>query len=169
MSRPTRHPTLWPLRNVSTHISRLRSPRRLIRADTFRLRGIQVWSNDSWNRKSTAGEKCLSGLAYAACIMLYFSRNSSYIEIYYITFWYNRKTVVISNQYDYHNTQNNIFLTRSLKQSYLKRHIFKKINSPAKYFKLWKLQVNKWNISIKEYLLKSVLRNKKLFIIKQLL
>ena len=31
-------PTLWTLRNVSTQI-RLRSPRRLIRVDTFRLRG----------------------------------------------------------------------------------------------------------------------------------
>ena len=38
MSRSTRNPTLWTLRNVSTQIS-MRSPRRLIRADTFRLRG----------------------------------------------------------------------------------------------------------------------------------
>ena len=44
----------------------LRNPRRLIRADTFRLRGIEVWINYSWNRKSTGGEKCLSGLACAA-------------------------------------------------------------------------------------------------------
>ena len=35
--RPTRKPTLWPLRNVSTHAI---SPRMLVRADTFRLRGI---------------------------------------------------------------------------------------------------------------------------------
>ena len=41
MSRPARKPTLWPMRNVSTQIS-LRSPRRLIRADTFRLKGIEV-------------------------------------------------------------------------------------------------------------------------------
>ena len=41
MSRPARRPTLWPLRNVSAQIS-LRNPRRLIRADTFRLRGIDV-------------------------------------------------------------------------------------------------------------------------------
>ena len=32
---------VWPLRNVSTQIS-LRIPRRLIRADTFRIRGIEV-------------------------------------------------------------------------------------------------------------------------------
>ena len=41
MSLPTRKPTLWSLRNLSTQIS-LRSPRRLIRADTFRLRVIDV-------------------------------------------------------------------------------------------------------------------------------
>ena len=36
MSRPPRKPTLWILRNVSTQIG-LRSPRRLIRVDTFIL------------------------------------------------------------------------------------------------------------------------------------
>ena len=37
ISRPARKPTLCPLHNVSTQIS-LRNPRRLFRADTFRLR-----------------------------------------------------------------------------------------------------------------------------------
>ena len=37
----TRKPTLWTMRNVSTQIS-LRRPRRLIRADTFHHRGIEV-------------------------------------------------------------------------------------------------------------------------------
>ena len=41
MSRLAGKPTLWSLRNVSNQSS-LRSPRRLIRADTFRLRGIDV-------------------------------------------------------------------------------------------------------------------------------
>ena len=41
MSRSTRKPTLLTLRNVSTQIS-LRSPRRLIQADTFRLNGVEV-------------------------------------------------------------------------------------------------------------------------------
>ena len=41
LSRPARKQTLWTLRNVSTHIS-LRSPRRLIWADTFCLRWIEV-------------------------------------------------------------------------------------------------------------------------------
>ena len=40
-SHATRKTTLWALRNVSTHIS-MRSPRKLIRADTFRHRGIEV-------------------------------------------------------------------------------------------------------------------------------
>ena len=43
MSRPARKPTLWPLRNVSTQI-RPHSPRKLIRAETFRLGGL---GNDS--------------------------------------------------------------------------------------------------------------------------
>ena len=51
------------MRNVSAQIS-LRSPRRLIRADTFRLRVIDVKSNDV---KSTGGEKFLSELACVAC------------------------------------------------------------------------------------------------------
>ena len=38
LSRPARKPTLWSLRNVSTRIS-MPSPRRLIRAETFRLWG----------------------------------------------------------------------------------------------------------------------------------
>ena len=41
MSRSTRKPTLWALRNVSDQIS-MRSPRRLIRANTFRRRGKEV-------------------------------------------------------------------------------------------------------------------------------
>ena len=41
MSRSARKRTIWPLHNVSTQIS-LRISRRLIRADTFRLRGIEV-------------------------------------------------------------------------------------------------------------------------------
>ena len=41
MSCSTRKPSVWTLRNVSNQIS-LRSPRRQIRADTFRLRGIEV-------------------------------------------------------------------------------------------------------------------------------
>ena len=41
LRRSTRKPTLWTLRNVSTWIS-LRIPLRLIRADTFRHRDIQV-------------------------------------------------------------------------------------------------------------------------------
>ena len=40
-STSTIKPTLWTLRNVSTQIS-LRILHRLIRADTFRLRGIEV-------------------------------------------------------------------------------------------------------------------------------
>ena len=58
---------IWTLRNVSTQIS-LRSPRRQIRVEIFRLRRIEVYSNDSWNRKSTEGEHCLSELACAACL-----------------------------------------------------------------------------------------------------
>ena len=58
MSRSTRKLTLWTLRSVSTQI-RLRSPNRLIWADNFRLREIDVYSNDSLNRKSTRGEKYL--------------------------------------------------------------------------------------------------------------
>ena len=46
MCRSMRKPTLWTLRNVSTKIS-LRTPRRLIRFDTFRLWGIDIQSNDS--------------------------------------------------------------------------------------------------------------------------
>ena len=41
VSRPARKPTLLHLSNVSIQNS-LRSPRRLIRADTFRLREIVV-------------------------------------------------------------------------------------------------------------------------------
>ena len=40
VSRPARKPILRHLRNVSTQIS-LRYPRRLIRADTFRLRCVE--------------------------------------------------------------------------------------------------------------------------------
>ena len=58
MSRPARKRTLRPLRNVSTTISQ-RSPRRLIWADTFRLRGIEVKNHYSWNRKSTGGERSI--------------------------------------------------------------------------------------------------------------
>ena len=46
MSRSARKPTLWTLSNISTQIS-LRIPRRLIRADSFRLWGIEIKSNDS--------------------------------------------------------------------------------------------------------------------------
>ena len=46
MIRFSKNPTVWTLRNVSIQIS-LRSPRMLIRADTFRLRGIKVKINDS--------------------------------------------------------------------------------------------------------------------------
>ena len=67
MIRSTRKPTLCTLRNVSTKI-RLHSSHRLIRADIFRIRGIDVQSNDSWNRKSTGGVNCLSRLACAACL-----------------------------------------------------------------------------------------------------
>ena len=70
ISRFTSKPTVWTLRrlrNVSTHIS-LGSPRRLFRDDIIRLSGIDVYNNDAWNRKSTAGEKCLSELACAACL-----------------------------------------------------------------------------------------------------
>ena len=41
MSRSMRKPALWTLRNVSIRIS-LRSLLRLIRADVFRLKGIEV-------------------------------------------------------------------------------------------------------------------------------
>ena len=41
MSRSTRKPTVWTLCNVSTQIS-LRDHRRLVRADTFRIMGIEV-------------------------------------------------------------------------------------------------------------------------------
>ena len=41
LSRSARKRTLWLLRNVSTQIS-LRSPRKLIRADALRLRGVEV-------------------------------------------------------------------------------------------------------------------------------
>ena len=90
MSCPARQSTLWTLGNVSTQII-LRNPRRLIRADTLRLRRIHVKRNDSWNRKYAGGEKCLSGLACAGClgwsesilyaesIVLGFSCNTSYI------------------------------------------------------------------------------------------
>ena len=79
--------TLWPLCDVSIQISL----RMLIRADTFRLKGIEVYINQSWNRKSTGGEKCLSRLACAACLawsgsilyaestLLVFSRDGSYV------------------------------------------------------------------------------------------
>ena len=97
MSRSTRKTTLLTLRNVSTQIS-LRSPRRLIRVCTFRPRGIKVYRNDSWNIKSTGGEKGLSGLAFTACLGwsgsiiyaestgLVISWNGSYInDIFYYT------------------------------------------------------------------------------------
>ena len=41
MSHFTRKPLLWTLRNLSNRIS-LRTPRRLIRADTFHIRGIDL-------------------------------------------------------------------------------------------------------------------------------
>ena len=44
MSRPTRKPTLWTLRKVSTRIS-LSLPRRLIPVDTFRLLWIFCFRN----------------------------------------------------------------------------------------------------------------------------
>ena len=47
-SCPARKPTVWPLRNVSTQI-RLRCPRRLIRVDTFRLRGDRVMIPETEN------------------------------------------------------------------------------------------------------------------------
>ena len=56
MNRPARKPTVWHLRNVSTQIS-LRSPRRLICADTFRHRGIELWFLE---QKSTGGERSIS-------------------------------------------------------------------------------------------------------------
>ena len=89
LSRSKRKPTLRTLRNISTQIS-LRSIYRLIRVDTFHLRGIGVYINDSWNRKSTWGEISQSGLARVACLgwyesifyaestMLVFSWNDSY-------------------------------------------------------------------------------------------
>ena len=82
----------WPLRNVSIQIS-LRCPRRLIRVDTFRRRGIEVKSNDSWNRQSTGGDNCRFGLACAECLawsesLLYtqnpqcwFSRETAHMQI----------------------------------------------------------------------------------------
>ena len=89
MSCSTRKPTSRTLHNVSTQIS-LISQHRLIWADTFRLGGIEVKSNDSWNIKSRVGEKCLSDWASATCLgrsglllaestMLVFSWNGSYI------------------------------------------------------------------------------------------
>ena len=93
VSRENQHYGICVMCNVSTQIC-LRSPRRLIWADTFRLRGIEVYSNYYWNRESTGGEKCLSGLACTACLcwsgsilyaessMLVFSRYDSFMWLY---------------------------------------------------------------------------------------
>ncbi len=76
----------------STRIS-LRSPRRLIRADTFRLRGIFCFRNRYSIPLSHIGEKCPVGsdcvgcarwsrwLLYASVTLLVFSQCGSYVHL----------------------------------------------------------------------------------------
>ena len=92
MSRPTRKPTLWTLRKISTWIS-LSMPWRLTRTDTFRLLWIFCFMNhysiplspwDGMYRPGLAWADCAGwswSIHYAESIMLVFLWNSSYIHV----------------------------------------------------------------------------------------
>ena len=69
VTRSTRKPTLWTLRNVSTRIS-LGSPRKLIRADSFRLRRIEIYSNDSCKQKIQRRRKLTDRLTLRGMLKL---------------------------------------------------------------------------------------------------
>ena len=66
LSRPTRKPTSWPLRNVSTRIG-LRVPRRLTRIDTFRLLWIFSFRNHHCIPLSPRDGMCQPGSVCAEC------------------------------------------------------------------------------------------------------
>ena len=85
MSRPTRKSTVWTLRKVSTRIS-LRMPRRLIRANTFRLFLFQeslLYTHIPMRRKVSVriSLRCSGSNYYVEAIMLVFSLDGSYVYV----------------------------------------------------------------------------------------